>query len=362
MNNFVGLGAILLKISFAFPIVLLACAIACTSEAAQLVNVRVQRAHEGAIDNTQEYIGTVEAAQSVTVKPELSARIARLHFTEGSFVKAGATLFTLESAQYQANVALRKAQLSRSQASLEQAQKYMKRLKAADRRSVPASDLDTAEDNIRQSQASVAEAKANLQLAQIDLNRTKITAPISGRIGRAFYTKGNYVSPSSELTTLVQINPIRVAFSISEANYSSWRNNSYSAELQLPDGSTYNASSTGRMDFADNVITPSTGTIRIRWAFDNDDNILIPGATVKITLKPLNEQRGVMIPQASVMSDINGNYVFVIEGDTAKIRRVKSLGTSGDDVAVSGVKAGELVAESGTQFLYDGAKVNIQDR
>ena len=69
-----------------------------------------------------------------------------------------------------------------------------------------------------------------------------------------------------------------------------------------------------------------------------------------------------MIPQASVMSDINGNYVFVIEGDTAKVRRVKSLGTSGDDVAVSGVKAGELVAESGTQFLYDGAKVNIQDR
>ena len=351
-----------MKISFALPIFLAACLLAYTSEAAQLVNVRVKKAHEGAIDNTKEYIGTVEAIQSVTVKPELSAKIARLHFTEGSFVKAGATLFTLESSQYQANLALRKAQLARSEATLERARKYMKRLKAADKRSVPASDLDTADDDIKQGQASVAEAKANLQLAQIDLNRTKLTAPISGMIGRAAYTKGNYVSPNSELTSIVQMNPIRVAFSISEAIYSSWRNNSYSAVLHLPDGSTYNASSSGRMDFADNTITPSTGTIRIRWSFDNDENILIPGATVRITLKPVNEQRGVMIPQASVMSDINGNYVFVIDGDTAKMRRVKSLGTSGDEVAVDSVRAGELVAEYGTQFLFDGAKVNIQDQ
>lgn len=351
------------KFSFALPIFLLVgCLIVCPSEAAQLVNVRVQKAHEGSIVNTQEYIGTVEAVQSVTVKPELSARISRVHFTEGSFVKAGATLFTLDSAQYQANVALRKAQLSRSQASLEQAQKYMKRLRAADKRSVPASDIDTADDNIKQSQASVAEAKANLQLAQIDLNRTRITSPISGIIGKASITKGNYVNPNSELASIVQMNPIRVAFSISEAIYSSWRNNSYSAELQLPDGSTYNASSSGRMDFADNTITPSTGTIRIRWSFDNDDNILIPGATVRITLKPVNEEKGVMIPQAAVMSDVNGNYVFVIDGDTAKLRRVKNLGTSGTDMAVSGVKSGELVAESGTQFLFDGAKVNIQDK
>ena len=356
------LGGYILKVSFALPIFLAACLCACTSEAAQLVNVRVQKAHNGAIDNTQEYIGTVEAVQNVIVKPELSARIARVHFTEGSFVKAGATLFTLDNSQYKANVDLRKAQLERSQASLLQAQRYMKRLKAADKRSVPASDMDTADDNIKQCQASVAEAKANLQLAQIDLNRTRITAPISGVIGRAMHTKGNYVDPSSELTSIVQMNPIRVAFSISESRYSSWRNNSYSAVLQLPDGSTYDASSSGRMDFADNVISSSTGTIRIRWSFDNDDNILIPGATVKITLKPVNEQIGVMIPQASVMSDINGNYVFVIDGDTAKLRRVKSLGTSGDNVAVDGVKAGELVAEYGTQFLYDGAKVNIQDK
>ncbi|MBR0149942.1 MAG: efflux RND transporter periplasmic adaptor subunit [Synergistaceae bacterium] len=346
--------------NFVILIFLLACFLAQSSEAAQLV--KVQKAQEGAIDNTKEYIGTVEAVQRVTVKPELSAKISRVYFNEGSYVRAGSTLFTLDNSQYKATVDLRKAQLARTQSTLEQAQKYMRRLKAADKRSVPASDMDKADNDIKQGQASVSEAKANLELAQIELNRTKITSPISGVIGRAGFTKGNYVSPSSELATIIQMNPIRVAFSISEADYTSWQKNSYSAVLKLSDGTTYDESSSGKMDFIDNVINASTGTITIRWSFSNDSNILIPGAMVRIALTPLNEQRGIMIPQASLMSDINGNYVYVIEGDTAKVRRVTTLGTSGDNVAVSGVKSGELVASSGTQALRDGAKVKIQDK
>ena len=344
---------------FVIPIILLAFFLAKPSLAA---NVKVYTAHEGAIDTTKEYIGTVEAIQRVTIKPELSAKITRVYFNEGSYVKAGATLFTLDSTQPKANVDLRKAQLSRSQATLEQAQRYMKRLKAADQRSVPASDIDKAEDDIKQGQASVAEAKANLSLAQIELNRTKITAPISGVIGHAAFTKGNYVSPSSELTTIIQMNPIRVMFSISDSDYASWQNNTYSATLKLSDGSTYEESSSGKMDFSDNTITTATGTIAIRWSFSNDRNILIPGAMVRIILKPLNEQRGIMIPQAALLSDINGSYVYVIEGDTAKVRRINSLGTAGDNVAVSGVKSGELVAISGIQSLRDGAKVSIKDK
>lgn len=344
------------------PIFFLICFLSNTSEAAQAVNVRVQKAQEGAIDASREYIGTIEAIQRVTVKSELSARISRVHFNEGSFVRAGAVLFTLDSEQYRANVELRKAQLNRSQAALEGAQKYMKRLKAADRRSVIGSDMDKAEDDIRQGQASVAEAKANLQLAQIDLNRTRITAPISGITGRAFYTKGNYITPNAELTSIIQMNPIRVAFSMSESDYISWRNNSYSAVLKLSDGSTYEDSNSGKMDFSDNVINASTGTITIRWSFSNPQNILIPGAMVRITLKPLNEQKSVMIPQSSILSDINGSYVYVIEGDTAKMRRINILGTSGDKAAVSDVKAGEFVADAGIQSLTDEAKVNIQDK
>ncbi|MBQ3653253.1 MAG: efflux RND transporter periplasmic adaptor subunit [Synergistaceae bacterium] len=345
-----------------FPILLAVFLLANVSEAGQAINVKVQKAQEGTIDNTREYIGTVEAIQRVVIKPELSAKISKLHFSEGSFVKSGATLFTLDSSQFSANVALRKAQLARAQAALDRAQRYMKRLKAADKRSVPASDIDTAEDDIRQAQASVAEAKANLQLAQIDLNRTRITAPISGVIGRAGFTKGNYVSPSSELAVIIQMNPIRVLFSVSEADYSSWLKNSYTASLTLADGSAYDASNTGRMDFSDNTVNTSTGTIAIRWSFDNDNSTLLPGSTVRITLTPLQEQRAVMIPQASVLADIDGSYVYVVEGDTAHVRRVKSLGVSSGKTAVDGVRAGELVVEGGTQMLSDGAKVKIQDK
>ena len=131
------------------PIVLLACFLACSSEAAPAINVKVQKAQEGTVDSTKEYIGTVEPIQRVTVKPELSARISRVHFSEGSFVKAGAALFTLYNAQYTANTALRKAQLARADAALDRAQKYMKRLKVSDKRSVSAADLDTADNDIK---------------------------------------------------------------------------------------------------------------------------------------------------------------------------------------------------------------------
>ena len=153
-----------------------------------------------------------------------------------------------------------------------------------------------------------------MSLAQIDLNRTRITAPISGVIGRAAFTKGNYVSPSSELAVIIQMNPIRVLFSISEADYSSWLKNSYTASLTLADGTTYDASNTGRMDFSDNTINTSTGTIAVRWSFDNDNSTLRPGATVRITHKPIQEQRAVMVSQASVLADIDGSYVYVVEG------------------------------------------------
>lgn len=351
-----------MKKFFIIPFSLWLCLLTYSSEAAQAVNVKVRKALDGTADITKEYIGTAEAIQSVTVKPELSAKISRVHFNEGSYVKAGATLFTLDSTQYKANVDLRKAQLARSEAALDRAQKYMKRLKAADKKSVPAYDIDNAENDIKQAQASIAEAKATLQLAQIDLNRTRITAPISGVTGRAAYTKGNYITPVSELTSIIQMNPIRIAFSISESDYASWQNNSYTAELKLSDGSIYAESSSGRMDFTDNTVNTSTGTITIRWSFSNNKNILLPGAMVRIILKPLNETKGVLVPQASILSDTDGNYVYVIEGNTAKIKRVKSLGTSGENMVVSGLKSGDIVAEYGIQSLYYGAKVNIQDK
>ena len=165
----------------------------------------------------KEYIGIVEPIQTVVIKPQVAGEILAVHFKEGSLVKEGEALFTLDARQYEANAALRKADLAKAQANHSWAAKYYERLKSADRRSVSAADLEAAQNNVVQGKAAVEQARASLRLAEIDLGRTKIKAPISGRIGRAEFTKGNYVTPdSSSLATIVQVNPIRVAFALPE--------------------------------------------------------------------------------------------------------------------------------------------------
>ena len=228
----------------------------------------------------QEYIGHAEAFQTAHIHPEVSARIIRVNFTEGSFVKEGAVLFTLNSAQYSAQVQLRKAQLSHAQASLDGAKKYLSRLKASDRRSVPASDIDTADSEAKQAQAAVDEAKAELKLAQIDLNNTKIYAPVSGYIGRAEFTKGNYVSPENVLASIVQTDPARVSFAVPDRDYLSNKDRAAEFELILADGSIYPHKA--EIDFVNTVMNSETGTITLWLRVPNENHVLIPGAIVRV--------------------------------------------------------------------------------
>ena len=217
------------------------------SQAAEGVIVKVIKAEYGNIQVRREYTGFIQSVQSVQIRPEVSAKISKVHFQEGSYVKAGQVLFTLESSQFTATAALRKAELQNNEANLERTRKYLQRLKAADKRSVPASDMDKAEADVKQASALVAQAKANLQLAQLDVNRTKITAPISGIIGRAEFTKGNYVGPSSTLAVIVQSDPIRAALDIPDSDYLDIKNNDYRAEIP-------GYKLTGEHEFDDNAI------------------------------------------------------------------------------------------------------------
>ncbi|MBQ6772773.1 MAG: efflux RND transporter periplasmic adaptor subunit [Synergistaceae bacterium] len=325
------------------------------SFAADGVIVKVSKAVYGDIHVKHEYTGFIQAVQSVQIKPEVSAKINKVHFKEGSYVKAGQTLFTLESSQFNATVALRKAELQNAEANLERARKYLQRLKAADKRSVPASDMDTADANVKQGQANVAQAKASLQIAQIDAGRTRITAPISGIIGRAEFTKGNYVGPSSTLATIVQSDPIRAAIDIPDSDYLEIKNNDYKAEIQ-----GYNLS--GEHEFDDNYIASSTGTIKTWWLFDNPDNNLISGAGVHVLLSPKIPEKGVLIPQAAKISANNANYVYVIKNNKAHYTKITVKADTDDGMsAVTGINTGDLVVVEGIQKLFDNAPVQIQE-
>lgn len=314
-----------------------------------------------------EYVGRVESIQSVSVKPQVSGEIAKVCFKEGSVVKAGQLLFQIDPKQYEATVQLRKAELQQAEANLVTAEKYYKRVTAASERAVSATDRDTAEGNFLQAKAAVAQAKAALKLAQIDLGYCRITSPITGKIGRALYTKGNYVTPQiTELASIVQMDPIRVSYPLPDRDYldqlSLFKEDGsvYNTSLILSNGEKYNVP--GKRDFENNRVDQTTGTIMMRLRFANKEGMLIPGEMVRVFTKPVKSHIVNAVPQTAVMADEQGDYVYVINADnTARQARV-TLGREFGELreVTSGVEAGENVAVAGLQRLRPGAKVRIE--
>ena len=314
-----------------------------------------------------EYVGRVESIQSVSVKPQISGEIAKVCFKEGSVVKAGQLLFQIDPKQYEATVQLRKAELQQAEANLVTAEKYYKRVTAASERAVSATDRDTAEGSFLQAKAAVAQAKAALKLAQIDLGYCRITSPITGKIGKALYTKGNYVTPSiTELASIVQMDPIRVSYPLPDRDYldqlSLFKEDGsiYNTSLILSNGEKYNVP--GKRDFENNRVDQTTGTIMMRLRFANKEGMLIPGEMVRVFTKPVKSHIVNAVPQTAVMADEQGDYVYVINADnTARQARV-TLGREFGELreVTSGVEAGENVAVAGLQRLRPGAKVRIE--
>jgi len=305
----------------------------------------------------REYIGRVDPIQTVYLRPRVPGQVESVHFKEGSVVKEGEPLFTLDSAQYQATVALRRADLSKAEANLSRAVKYNDRLKAADKRSVSASDIDMAASDVLQSKAVVEQAKAALKLAQIDLGYAKITAPISGKIGKAAATKGNYVSPAGEpIASIVQTNPIRVSYAMPDRDYMeqigslhSSGEPVYNTTLTLADGTRY--SQGGKRDFEDPAMDPTTGTITMHLRFDNSDGTLIPSSTVRVAVKPASSRVTPVVPQEAVLTDQAGDFVYVIDSDNVAHRRNVSVGVEIGTTreVTSGLTAGERVVLRGFQ-------------
>lgn len=313
-----------------------------------------------------EYVGRVEAIQTVQVKPQISGEIAKVSFKEGSIVKAGQLLFQIDPAQYQATVALRKAELEKAEATLAEAEKYHKRVMAANDQAVSAADRDTAESSVLQGKAAVSQAKANLRLAEINLGYCRITAPITGKIGIANLTKGNYVTPSSgALATIVQMDPVRVSYTLPDRDYLDQlelfkkEGSVYKTKLILSNGSELDVP--GQRDFEDNTVDQMTGTVMMRLRYTNDSGMLIPGEMVHVFTQPVKSRIVNVIPQTAVMADAEGDYVYVVEADNSvrdvRVKLGREMGTLRE--VVSGLKDGQNVVVAGLQNLRPGTKVRI---
>lgn len=330
--------------------------------------VLIQGLEEADISAKQSYIGHVEAIKSVNIIPQVSGYVEKVLFQEGSFVEEGDILFIIEQKKYQATVDLRKAELESAKANLVRAERDFKRQAQLSKQNYASkATFDTAESSYLQAKAAVAQAEANLELAEIDLGYTVIKAPISGYIGKALVTEGNYVSSSAQnLARIVQTNPIRVAFSVSDKEYLTSKllrqqngEESIRSEIILPNGQTIENHFKSR--FTDNEINTDTATIAVYAEYKNDEGLLIPGNYVDVKIGPKETQTSLLVPQSAVAQDEHGNYVMVVKDGIAEERRVtlgETIGTK--QVVKSGLTKDDKVIIQGLQKASNGAKVNAQ--
>lgn len=329
--------------------------------------VTVMIVRDQQVNPAETYVGRVEAIQAVDLRARVQGYLEEVKFKEGTQVRAGNVLYIIEQAPYKADLAEESAKVDEARASLKDAQQYLKRLKAVQSGGVSATDLETASNKELRAKAMLEEARANFEQARIKLGYTTIKAPIDGQIGRTTFTKGNLVGPESgSLARIVQLNPIRVVYAISENQMERLDPNNDTAKtsavkkcppvfmIQMPGDAVYPLK--GYLDFVDNQVDPNTGTIAVRVIFENPNGFLLPGAYVTVLVKCENGTRIPVVPQSAVQIDRKGRYVFVVDDENrVQERRIETgAAIEADWVVTSGLSAGERVIIQGVQKVGHG--------
>jgi membrane fusion protein, multidrug efflux system len=332
--------------------------------------VVVQPVTSEVVGRSDQFVGRVEGF------------LETLNFKEGADVTADELLIGIEKAPYEAQLAAATAQVTAAQSQVAGAQanlanndvilsRQVTLLKRGDVSQATydqaKADRDVSAAQVQEAQAAVGQAQAQVQTAQLNLSYTDIKAPISGRIGAVSVTVGNLVAAKSgTIATIVQLDPIRVAFSIPEALYTRLKQRAatqngnldvFTPELTLSDGTTY--ASGGKLSFASNVIGASTGTLTIYADFPNADSLLLPGGFVTVTVKEANPTKLPVVPASAVLQDRDGRYVLVVDdANRAEIRRIET----GQQVqtgfpVTKGLIDGERVIVEGLQKVRPGIVV-----
>lgn len=320
------------------------------------------------VTETGDFIGRIVAIDKVDIVARVAGFIEERNFTEGQMVKADDLLFRIEQDTYKAAVDQQTANLAKAKATEVNANLQLQRsLALVKNQNVPQSTVDQNQATEDSAKADVLQAQALLEQAQINLNYTEIHSPIDGRIGRANFTKGNLVSPSSgTLATIVSQNPIYVTFQASEADVIEYRNRVATAadksphvtiHIKLPNGSIYPHA--GVTNFLDVQVEADTDTVVVRAQLPNPDGLLIPGGIVGVVVERGAPHASLVVPQSAVQLDQAGHYVMVVDdAKKVELRRITTGSDQGRDVVVTnGLKEGELVIVEGIQKVHPGQVV-----
>ena len=325
------------------------------------VSVTSVRAQRRDVDVMLEATGTVAPLNSVDIRSQVSSVITRVDIREGQFVKAGQLLFTLDARNDEANLAKARSQLAKDQASLADAQRQLARSnELLAQNFISQAAVDTNQTLVQAQQSVAAASRAAIDAAQVALTYTRIRAPAAGRAGAINVFAGTTVQPGGAvLVTITQLDPISVAFNVPQRNLNDalrmLRAHGGTVTAVLPDN---RGSAVGRLQFVDNAVDASSGTVRVKAEFGNREEALWPGAFVTVRLAVRTLKDATVVPQAAVIQGPRGSIVYVIDSqDKAQARPVEVVYGSGLDAVVSGVQPGERVVLDGRQNLRAGVAV-----
>ena len=329
--------------------------------------VGVAKAQKGPIDVTLNALGTVTPLATVSVRPQVSGTIVRFAFKEGQMVKAGDVLAEIDPRSFQAALNDAQGSLARDQASLTNARIELKRqqsLWAAKATSQQSVDNQVA--TVKQYEGTVKSDQANVAAAAVNLGYTKVTSPVDGRAGIRGVDVGNFVSAgqTTAIVTVTQLTPISVLFTIPEDNVHTVVERFNAGEemrVDIYDRAQAVQLATGRLSAVDSFVDTTTGTVKLRAMFSNDDGALFPNQFVNVRLLVNTLQDQVVIPASAVQRGSSGTFVFVVKADKTVAMRAVTVGVQqGDKVAVTkGLNPGETVVTDGGDRLRDGSEVTI---
>jgi len=364
-----------------FGIAVVALAAGCTRTSAQQAappppQVTVASVIERNVTEWDEFTGRLQAVDSVDVRPRVSGLISAVRFAEGAMVHRGDLLFQIDARPFQAEVDRLRAELARAKATAQRADSELQRAeRLRTENAISREEHDRRAAFAQESAAQTAAVEATLRSAELNLEFTQVTSPIDGRVGRAIVTEGNLVSSgpgeATLLTTVVSLDPVYAYFDADEQIFLKYsgagggtkgaglRSRSSQLPIRMALSNDEGYPRVGHMDFLDNQLDGTRGTIRARAVFRNSDGQLTPGLFVRLRLAGTAAYRGLLIQDRAVGTDLSKKFVYVVGPKHDVQYREVTLGPIVDGLRVvrSGLDAGESVIVNGLQRVRPGAQV-----
>jgi len=312
-------------------------------------------------------IGRSVAREVVSVQPQVSGRITKIHFADGADVKTGDALITIDQRPYQAQLDAAEANLAQAKAALDLAKIQFARVESVvDKRAISRQDYDARKNAVEVAEAQVKQNQAAVETARLNLEYCTIRSPIDGRAGQRLVDLGNVVTANSGSLLIIQrLDPIYADFTVTENNLTAVQRNmargTLRVEVRLPDEP--DKPRDGKLTFLDNSVQDATGTVKLRATIPNGDRRFWPGRFVKVRLVLSTLPGAILIPAAASQTSAKGPFVYVVKEDsTAELRPVTLGQRQGDLVVIDqGLKPGERVVMNGQLGVTPGGKVRIEE-